>query len=92
MNPNVSSLAGAGRTGPSRETTYRAVLSIMVLAFRDNHDAAVTIPPGEFFDVIGPAPDDRFTIVSIKGEDLLVFNSDLEQRAQLVHEESHRNP
>jgi len=57
----------------------------MVLAFRDNHDVAVTIPAGATFDVVGPAQDDRFIIVNVQGEELLIFESDLEQRGEVVY-------
>ena len=59
----------------------RAFLPIMVLAFRDNHQAAVTIQPGELFQVVGPAQDDRFVVVDVKGEQFLVFECDLKDRA-----------
>jgi hypothetical protein len=59
----------------------------MVLAFRDNHHAAVTIPAGEVFDVIGPSTDDRFIVISIKGEELLVFESDVKERGELTCKE-----
>ena len=59
----------------------RANRAIMVLAFRDNHEAAIPIPAGANFTVVGPAPDDRFIVVSIAGEEFLVFESDLRERA-----------
>jgi hypothetical protein len=59
---------------PSKKMLYRARHPIMVRAFRDNHQAAVTIPPGDTLELIGPAQDDRFVIVSIKGEEFLVSN------------------
>ena len=63
---------------------YRASHSIMVLAFRDNHHAAVTVLPGDILEVIGPAQDDRFVIVIIKGEEFLVLESDLRTRGELL--------
>jgi len=68
---------------PSKKRLYRASYSIMVLAFRDNHHAAVTVLPGDILEVIGPAQDDRFVIVSIKGEEFLVLQSDLMTRGEL---------
>jgi hypothetical protein len=56
----------------------------MVLAFRDNHHAAVPIPPGEEIDLVGPAEDDRFVIVRANGEEFLVFETDLSSRATLL--------
>ena len=61
---------------------YRASQPITVLAFGDNHHAAVTVPPGDLLEVIGPAQDDRFVIVSIKGEQLLLLESDLSTRGE----------
>jgi len=40
--------------------TYRIDRPTMVLAFRENHQAAVRIPAGQIVDVICPAEDDRF--------------------------------
>jgi hypothetical protein len=59
---------------------YRATLPITVLAFRENFDAAFPIGATETFEVIGQAEDDRFAVVKVKGEEFLVFSSDLEQR------------
>ena len=64
---------------------YRASHTIMVLAFRDNHEAAITVPPGDVLEVISPAQDDRFVIVSIKGEEFLVLESDLRARGELFY-------
>jgi hypothetical protein len=63
---------------------YRASLPIMVLAFLDNQDAAVPIPAGDVFEVLGPAPDDRFTVVDVRGQEFLVFASDLKEFAMPV--------
>ena len=62
---------------PSKKMLYRASHSMMVLALRDNHHAAVTVLPGDILEVIGPAQDDRFVIVSINGEEFLVFEPDI---------------
>lgn len=82
--------AAAGRTSaqpaqqagirPPRQTTrYRATSPMMVLAFRDNHQNAVTIPAGEAFEVVGPAQDDRFIVVEVDGDEFLIFESDLRE-------------
>ena len=63
---------------------YKVFLPIMVLAFRDGHQAAVTMQPGEILEVVGPAQDDRFVIVDIKGEQCLVFECDLKDRGRTV--------
>ena len=63
---------------------YRAHLPIMVLAFRDNHQAAVTIRAREIFAVVGPAEDSRFVVVDVRGEQFLVFGCDLRDRSKLV--------
>ena len=61
-----------------RKPRFRVGFPILCLAFRDNHHAAVTIPAGKVFEVVGPAHDDRFVVVQIDGEQFLVFGSDLE--------------
>lgn len=61
---------------------YCADLPIMVLAFQDNHDAAVTIQAGETLEILGPAQDDRFLVVRVKEEQFLVFECDLKYRAK----------
>jgi hypothetical protein len=63
---------------------YRVSLPMMVLAFRNNHQAAVTIQAGEVLEVVGPAQDDRFVIVNVKGEQFLVFDCDLKERGKLL--------
>ena len=67
-----------------KKIVYRASHPIMVLAFRDNHHAAVAVRPGEILEVIGLAQDDRFVIVSIKGEEFLVFESDIRTRGEIL--------
>jgi len=62
---------------------YRASHPITVLAFRDNHQAAVMFPPGVILQLMRPAQDDRFVIVNIKGEEFLVLESDLRTRGEL---------
>jgi len=62
---------------------YRASHAITVLAFGDNHQLAVMLPPGGILEVIRPARDGRFVIVSIKGEEFLVLQSDLMTRGEL---------
>lgn len=69
---------------------YRVDLPIMVLAFRDNHQAAVSIQAGEIFDVVAPAQDDRFVIVDLKGEQFLVFEADLKDRGRAVPDKKAR--
>lgn len=62
-------------------THCRADLPIMVLAFRDNHQAAITIAADETFEFVGPDRDDRFSIVRTRGEEFLAFESDLRNRS-----------
>ncbi len=57
---------------------------LMALAYRDNHQAATTIPEGKTIDVIGEAEDDRFCVVNSEGEKFLVFESDLMERGTLL--------
>jgi len=69
-----------------RETKarFRLALPIMVLAFRDNRHAAVTIPAGEIIEVAGPAQDNRFVVIDIKGKQFLAFDCDLKDRGELI--------
>ena len=55
---------------------------LMVLAYNDNHEAALPVPPGKSIDVMGPAQDDRFLIVNVDGEKFLVFRTDIPAWAQ----------
>ena len=74
----------AQRAQRSKKMLYRASHPIIVLAFRDNHQAAVAVSPGDILEVIGPAQDDRFVVVSVKGEKFLVFESDMRTRGELL--------
>ena len=69
---------------PHQGDRYRATLPIMVLAFRDNHQAATTIAAGEILEVVGPARDDRFMIINVRGNEFLIFESDLRDRGAVV--------
>jgi|GEM_PF-2950982 len=64
---------------------YRIHLPTMVLASRDNHEAAVTIPAGTIIDVIGSVEsDDRFVAIRSGDELFHIFASDLASRADRV--------
>ena len=67
---------------------FRVNLPLMVLAFKDNHYAAVTIPAGEILEVAGPAPDNRSVVIDVTGEQFLAFDCDLKDHTELV---SNRN-
>ena len=57
---------------------YRLNHPIMVLAFKDNHQLAVSVPAGQIVDVIGPAEnDDRFLVLNVNDEPFHAFASDL---------------
>jgi hypothetical protein len=72
---------------------YRSNLPVMVLAHGDNHHAAVTIPEGETFRLLGPDQDDRFCVVQYREEDFLVFESDLRTLCEAVsRKEGPRDP
>ena len=61
---------------------YRLTLPIMVLAFGDNHQAAVTIPAGMLIEVVGPVEDDdRFLLINADQGQFHIFASDLADRA-----------
>ena len=64
---------------------YRLTLPMMVLAFKDNHQAAVTIPAGTLLDVVGPVEDDdRFLLIMTNDGPFHIFASDLIARAKPV--------
>jgi hypothetical protein len=57
---------------------YRFSHPIVVLAFEDNHQLAVSVPAGQIVDVIGPAEnDDRFLVLTVNDEPFHAFASDL---------------
>jgi hypothetical protein len=60
--------------------TYRMDLPTLVLAFRDNHRAAITIPAGEIVELIGPAEIDGFVVVSVNDEKFRILARDLVDR------------
>ena len=64
---------------------YRLNQSIMVLAFTDNHQLAVTVPAGEIIRVIGRVDNDnRFLVVDVGDQPFHIFASDLADRAEQV--------
>lgn len=64
---------------------YRLTLPMMVLAFKDNHQAAVTIPAGTLLEVVGPVEDDdRFLLITTDDGHFHIFASDLADRAKPV--------
>lgn len=63
---------------------YRVNAPLMVLAFRDNHQAATTIPAGRIIDVLGLAEDDRFSLIRVDGEEFHVFEGDLAERGTFL--------
>jgi len=80
----ASAVCSAAQPPNSERILYRATLPTMVLTFRDNHDFAVPIAAGEVFEVVGPAEDDRFAIVKVKGQEFLIFAVDLKGRCKRV--------
>lgn len=64
--------------------SYRNHQSVLVLAVKNNHEAAATIPAGQVIEVIGPAEDDRFMVVRVNSEQFHVFASDLADRARKI--------
>ena len=62
----------------------RLSVSLMMLAYRDNHQAATTIPAGRTIDVLGPDRDDRFSVIRVDGEEFLAFGSDLLERGTVL--------
>jgi hypothetical protein len=66
------------------EMHYRADRQILVLSFLDNQDTALPILQGQVFETIGPSADDRFIVVKVKGQQFLVFASDVKLCATAV--------
>jgi hypothetical protein len=65
----------------------QTVRELMVLAnMGDNHQAAVTIPPGKIIEVLGPATDDRFVTIRVDGKTFDVFLTDLSDRCCPIKE------
>jgi len=56
---------------------------IMVLALKDNHNAAVPIPAGKIVQVTPSPDDDRFVIVKVDGQKFLAFASDFINKSQV---------
>jgi hypothetical protein len=56
----------------------------MMLALKDNHQAAVTIPAGKIVDVVSLEEDDRFVVITVEGEQFHAFASDPADRARKV--------
>lgn len=50
---------------------------LLLLAFRDNHDAAVPVAPGKTINVLSLPNDDRFMIVIVDGEEFHAFTEDV---------------
>ena len=64
---------------------YRFDHPIMVLAFEDNHELAVTVPTGTIVEIIGPAQDDdRFLVLNVNDESFHAFASDLTDGAEQI--------
>ena len=59
---------------------YRIKRPTIVLAYKDNHQVAVTLPVGKMMDVVSRAEDDRFLVVDVDGERFQVFETDLVER------------
>ncbi len=57
---------------------------LMVLAYGDNHQAATTVPAGETIDVLGPDRDDRFSVVCVRNEKFIAFESDVRERGIIL--------
>jgi hypothetical protein len=64
---------------------YLLTLPMMVLAFKDNHQSAVSIPAGKFIEVVCPVEnDDRFLLIWADDGQFHIFASDLARRAKPV--------
>lgn len=68
----------------------RMICEMMVLASKDNHDAAVSVPIGKVIEVLGPAHDDRFLRVNVDGREFEAFKTDVEERCAPIGGEGQR--
>ncbi|HTS77986.1 MAG TPA: hypothetical protein VMG40_17365 [Bryobacteraceae bacterium] len=57
---------------------------LMVLAYGDNHQAATTVPAGETIEVLGLDRDDRFSVVCVRNEKFIAFESDVRERGVIL--------
>ena len=57
--------------------TYRTEDPLVVLVYKNNHEAAVTVPAGKLIEIVGPADDDRFLIGRVDREEFLAFETDI---------------
>jgi len=57
--------------------------ALLVLAFKDNHQAAVPVPAGTIVDVLFGA-DDRFVTVVVDGEEFHAFAEDIREQGTLL--------
>ncbi len=54
---------------------------LMLLAFKNNHDAAVPAAAGKVIELLGPDQADyRFVVVSVDGEEFHAFADDVRER------------
>lgn len=61
---------------------YLLTRPMAVLAFNDNHQAAVTVPAATCIEVVGPVEnDDRFLLIRADHGQFHIFASDLADRA-----------
>lgn len=72
---------------------YRIKRALPLLAFADNHDAALPLHAGKVIDVRTLPEDDRFVLVSIQGQEFHAFVSDIDECCELLQDVqvSHRS-
>ncbi len=63
---------------------YRIKGALMLLAFGDNHDAALPALPGRVIQVRDLPEDERFVVVTIDGQEFHAFASDLQDSCEPV--------
>jgi hypothetical protein len=73
-----------------RPATYRIQLPAIGLASRGGHWAAVKIPEGTVLSVIGPSEKPRFLVVEMDGQQVWLFETDLQDRCALIAPDAKR--
>ena len=65
---------------------YQVDLPMMTLAFKDNHYAATVLPQRLLVEILRPDFGDRFLVVKVSQEELLVFATDLNDRGRALNQ------
>jgi len=62
---------------------YQLKAPATAISPRDDH-STITVPAGEVITVVGYATDGRLLVVNIRGNELLMFESQLKQQGRQI--------